>query len=284
MYRIYAVINDFAKEINKNNVSALASSAAFFIFLSLIPILMLVSAIVPFTPVTEADLMNVIGSILPETISPLAIGMVEEVYDKSPAAVSVSAVITVWSAAKGILAIMRALNSISRVDETRNYILLRIRASIYTVVMLVIIVFFLFVMVFGNVIIKVILSKLPIGLYFGEFIMNFRFLYVWIILAAIFAGLYTWLPNKRLKFSLQIPGAVFTSIVWTIYSWGFSVYVEHFNTFSIYGSLTTIIIVMLWLYSCMYIFMMGAELNHYFRPAVKKFYDKRELMKAKVKK
>lgn len=275
MYRIYAIVTDFANEVNKNNVSALASSAAFFIFLSLIPIVMLLGGIVPYTMITEADLMRILSSILPDTVSSLAVGIVEDVYDKSPAALSAAAVITVWSAAKGLLAIMRGLNAISRVDETRNYILLRLRASVYTVIMLVIIVFFLFIMVFGNLIVKNFIEKLPNVFNIWEFMMHFRFLYAWIILAFLFALLYTWLPNKRLKFSLQIPGAVVTSIAWSLFSWGFSIYVEHFNTFGIYGSLTTIIIVMLWLYICMYIFMAGAEMNYYFRPVVKKYYEKR---------
>ncbi|MEG1847479.1 MAG: YihY/virulence factor BrkB family protein [Lachnospiraceae bacterium] len=274
MYRVYAVLNDFGKELSKNNVSALAASAAFFIFLSLIPILMLISSVIPFTPITEADLMNAMSTLLPDNISPLAVSMVAEVYGKSPAAISIAAVITVWSAAKGLLALMRALNAISSVDETRHYLALRLRASIYTIIMLVIIVFFLFVMVFGKVITGFLVTQFPIGKYVSSFLMKFRFLYVWIILALLFAVLYTWLPNKRMKFRLQIPGAIFTSVVWTVFSWGFAIYVEHFNSFGIYGSLTTIIIVMLWLYFCMYIFMVGAEANHYFGPVVNYYHHK----------
>lgn len=280
MYRIYAVVTDFGKEVNKNNISSLASSAAFFIFLSLIPILMLICSVMPYTPVTEADLMEVMRK-LPDVIAPIAVGMVTEVYDQSPAAISISAVITLWSAAKGILAIMRGLNLISRVKETRNYIMLRIRASFYTLIMLLIIIFFLCIMVFGDLIVRVLLAKLPNVSYFWQFIMNFRFLYVWVFLTVLFSGLYAWLPNKRLKFSLQLPGALFCSVVWSIFSWGFSIYVKHFNTFGIYGSLTTIIIAMLWLYICMFILLTGAELNQYFSPAVRYFYENRKKKREK---
>lgn len=266
MYRLFMMITDFSKEVNKNNISALASNAAYFIFMSLIPILILMSSILPYTPVTEADLMNMSTNLLPNTISPLIVNMIAEVYDKSPAAISISAVITLWSAAKGILAIERGINLVNHVDETRNYLLLRCQAAFYTIIMLLVVIFFLFIMVFGNVIISIIFQKYPDLSYFWHFIMNFRFFFVWFALTIIFALLYTWLPNRKMKFRMQIPGAFFSSIVWSAFSWAFSIYVEYFNTFSIYGSLATIIIVMLWLYVCMYIFLIGAEINQYFVP------------------
>lgn len=263
MRRLYIVINDFMKEMNKNNISALASSAAYFLFLSLIPILMLICSIIPYTPVTEADLMNVLSQLLPDTIAPLIISIVASVYDKSPAAISISALITLWSAAKGIMAINRGINSVNQVEETRNYILLRIQAAFHTVIMLVIVIFFLFIMVFGNVIADFIQVRYPIFSSFWQFSMHFRFLYVWVVLTLLFAGLYSWLPNRNLKFRMQIPGALFSSIVWSAFTWVFSLYAENFNTFSIYGSLTTIIIIMLWLYACMFILLVGAEINQY---------------------
>lgn len=264
MYHLYNIINAFVKEINKNNISALASSAAYFLFLSLIPILMLICSIIPYTPVTEADLMNVLSQLLPNTIAPLIISIIEDVYDKSPAAVSISALITLWSAAKGIMAIKSGINLVNGVEETRNYILLRIQAAFYTVIMLCIVVFFLFVMVFGNVIADFISFNLPDFSSFWQFSMHFRFLYVWFFLTFLFACLYSWLPNRKLKFRTQIPGALFSSIVWSAFTWFFSLYAENFNTFSIYGSLATIIFVMLWLYVCMFILLIGAEVNQHF--------------------
>ncbi len=267
--RLYYIITIFAKEVNKSSVSALASSAAYFLFLSLIPILMLICSVVPYTPVTEADLMNVLTQLLPNTIAPLIISIIEEVYDKSPAAVSISALITLWSASKGIMPIKRGINLINKVEETRNYFLLRIQAAFYTVIMLGTVIFFLFVMVFGNIIADFIAANLPDLSNFWQFSMHFRFLYVWLFLTFLFACLYSWLPNRKLKLRTQIPGALFSSIGWSAFTWLFSLYAENFNTFSIYGSLATIIFVMLWLYACMFILLVGAEVNQHFFPLLR---------------
>ena len=76
--------------------------------------------------------------------------------------------------------------------------------------------------------------------------------------------MYTMLPNKRRDFRKQIPGAAATSISWSLFSYGFSIYLTYAHGMSAdYGSLTTVVIVMLWLYFCMWLLFLGAEINEY---------------------
>ena len=100
-------------------------------------------------------------------------------------------------------------------------------------------------------------------------IRNLRFLVSWGVLTLLFAVIYSYVPSVRQKFLYQLPGAAFSAIVWSIFSFFFSVYIKYFNGFSTYGSLTTIIIILLWMYFCFYIIMIGAFLNRYFAPAIR---------------
>ena len=84
------------------------------------------------------------------------------------------------------------------------------------------------------------------------------------VLTILFAFIYAFVPDKKLHFREQIPGASFAAVVWSIFSWGFSLYVDWSGSYSIYGSLSIIVIVMVWLYFCMYIIFMGAYINRYF--------------------
>ena len=85
-----------------------------------------------------------------------------------------------------------------------------------------------------------------------------------VILALLFAVLYTYLPNRKMAFIRQLPGAVFTSVAWAVFSYVFSIYLEYASNMSVlYGSLTTLVVVMLWLYFCMYLLFIGAEINQY---------------------
>ena len=92
MRKLVLIVRKFAAESNKCHISAYSASAAFFMFLSLIPMLLLICSILPYTPVTEADLMEIMAEILPTSLVPLAINTVADVYDKSPAVISLSAV------------------------------------------------------------------------------------------------------------------------------------------------------------------------------------------------
>lgn len=267
--RILYIFNDFGRQMNKKNISAFAASTAFFLFLSLIPMLILLCAIIPYTTLTEANLMSFVTDFTPDILDSLVVSIIADVYDQSAGVLSIAAIATIWSAAKGMLALIRGLNEVNDVDEDRNYIVLRGIASFYTILMLLVILLSLIVMVFGNVLVAGILRMVPQIKALFDFLMHFRLLFSLLILTVGFAMIYAYIPNKKLKFRLQIPGAVFSAVVWNVFSWAFSVYVGRINNFSTYGNLATIIISMLWIYMGVYIIMIGAYINRYFGPAYK---------------
>lgn len=265
------IVRSFLSEIKRDNISAHAASAAFFIFLSVIPILILITSILPYTPIQEAALMTAVTDVLPTSMDAFAVSLINEIYGKSIAIISITAVATIWAASKGILALIRALNAINEVHETRNYFILRFKASVDTLALLVIIIISLLVMVFGNQLLSMIEAFVPSIYFVISIIMHFRFVIVWFVLVFFFVLLYVWLPNKHPKIRSQIFGACFTSTGWLIFSYVFSLYIDKFSGYSMYGSLSTITIVMIWLYTCMYIMMLGAEFNSMFDEDLKHF-------------
>lgn len=274
--KLYIIFEDFNRQMNKKNISSFAASAAFFLFLSLVPMLIMLCTIIPFTHLTENNLLNAITEITPDMLDPLIINIVSDVYDKSAGVLSIAAIATLWSAGKGVLALIRGLNEVNEVEEKRNYFVLRSVASFYTMIILVVVVLSLLLNVFGNVLLDMVFSKLPRTRMLFDFFMNFRFLAVWLLETILFTAVYAYVPNKKLKFRRQLPGAMFSAVIWSIFSWCFSLYVEKTNSFSTYGSLSIIIIIMLWLYFCIYIILIGAQINRYFGPAYRVLYRKRK--------
>ena len=268
--RIFHVLVDFSAQMKKKDINTYAASIAFFFFLSVVPMLIMICTIIPYTPLTEENLVELVTDLLPDQVDPLAESLISEVYDKSAGILSIAIIATIWSAAKGVMALMRGLNVVNDVEEQRNYFLLRIIASFYTVVMLLVVILSLFVMVFGDQLVAVTLHRLPQLQTLVSFVMNFRFLFVWAVLSVLFAAVYAYVPDKKLVFKEQIPGAVFSAVVWSVFSWAFSYYLTYGNTYGIYGNLSIIIIVLLWMYFCMYIIMIGAYVNRYFESVNKK--------------
>ena len=269
VHKLYLIYKNFSEQMRKQNISAYAASIAFFFFLSIVPMLMMICAIIPYTPLTEENLVEAITEVVPDKVDPLAISLISDVYDKSAGIISIAIIATIWSAAKGVMALMKGLNAINGVEEKRNYFVVRAIASFYTIVMLVIVILGLFINVFGNQLVSLILHRLPPLERLVSFIMNFRFLVVWVVLTLLFAAIYAYVPDIKLRFKEQIPGAAFSAVVWSVFSWGFSLYVTYSNTYGVYGSLSIIIIILLWMYFCMYILMVGAYLNRYFSPVNK---------------
>ncbi|MDO4513738.1 MAG: YihY/virulence factor BrkB family protein [Lachnospiraceae bacterium] len=273
--KIVRIAADFSKQISRENIAAYASSTAFFMFLSLIPLIMVLCSMIPFTVLTEQDLIQVIKQMIPDVVGALLVSIIEDVYDRATGVVSVALLITLWSAGKGMLAIIRGLNEITESKERRNYFVLRIVASAYTLLMLSAVVVALVAMVFGNSLLELVLGYYPMAKEVVDVIQHFRFLVSWGVLTLLFAVIYTFVPSDRQKFWYQFPGAIFSAVVWSVFSYAFSIYIQCFNGFSTYGSLTTIIIILLWLYFCFYIIMIGAFLNQYFMPAYEVFSKKR---------
>ena len=168
-----------------------------------------------------------------------------------------------WSASKGMLALMRGMNSVYEITESRNYLILRIRAFVYTLFLLMAILLSIGLLVFGNTVADMLLPRFEIIGRIWEWLQPLRHILVACLISVVFCTLYCLLPNNRLPWLEQLPGAVFTSVFWTLYSFVFSIYIDYFNGFSMYGSLTTVIIVMIWLYFCMYIFFCGALVNRF---------------------
>lgn len=260
--------NEFMNRMNDNHIGAYASSCAFFIFMSLIPILMLMCAILPYTSLTQTILVEYLSELIPEMVMPVIKSIIYEVYEKSIALISVSAVGALWSAGKGTLALYRGLNTIHNVKPD-SYFVSRLKASLYTVIMLVAVIFSLMLIGFGQAVAKLIVSYIPQLNLLMDFLLEIRHVFSIVILELIFVILFTWLPNKKVNWRYQIPGALVVGVGWIGFSSILSVYINQFAGFSMYGSVATIIVVLLWLYTCMYMVLLGAMLNEFLKPASK---------------
>lgn len=271
IWKIIGNVKSFMDKCKRDKINAYSAQSAFFIILSVIPFLMVFSSLLQYTSVTEGMIQKIIIKVMPEYVSPFLASLVEEVYNRSVGIISVTAIVAIWSAAKGVQYITDGLNSVNDLEETRNWFVLRFWAIIYTIVFMIAIVFTLLVIVFGNALQMLAGRYVPFLQHAVALIANFRGLIMLIILILFFSVVFTALPNRKLHFKSQLPGAAICAVAWYLFSFGLSIYVDYFNGFSMYGSLTTIALVMLWLYFCVYIMMMSAEVNVIFNDSFRRW-------------
>lgn len=260
--KIYHKCVEFTTQVADDHVGAYAAQSAFFFMLCLIPIILLLLMLVRYTPVTKADVMTAVMQVFPSSVNSLITTIVNQVYNQSMGVIPITVIVALWSAGKGVLAMTSGLNCVYECSETRNYIFLRIRSTLYTVMFILVIVSLLVLSVFGNSLNIFIAEHIPFMTSMADWLIEAR-TYITPALLVVFSLLiYKFLPNRKDKLRKQIPGAIFTAIGWMVISWIFSVYVDVFQGFSsMYGSLTTIVLIMLWMYFCMYSILLGGEVN-----------------------
>ena len=252
--------------VNAHHTGAYAAQAAYFFVLSLIPIFLLLLSMVQFTQVEMSDVLNVVSRVFPDSVSSGIQSILIQLSTNLKKMLPVTVIVALWSAGKGVLSVTSGLNEIYSNTETRNYFYLRLRASLYTVIFLLAIMLSLVISVFGNSISTMVYEHIPFLIKVVDFIMRIRTLLTLIVLTVFWDLVYKFLPNRKHKSKTtlrkQLPGAVVTALGWPLISFVFSIYLDIFTGFStMYGSLTTIVLIMLWLYGCMYIILLGGELN-----------------------
>ena len=280
IWKIIGNGKSFLDKCKRDKINAYSAQSAFFIILSVIPFLMVFSSLLRYTPITEATLLKIYQTALPDYISAFLISITDEVYNRSVGIISITAIVAIWSAAKGIQYMTDGLNSVNDITVQRNWFILRLWAVVYTVIFLFAVVLTLVVLVFGNTLHNLASEYIPILRKTAELITHFRGFVMLGLLFVFFDVIFTALPNKKLSFKSQMPGAAICAVAWYVFSFALSIYVDYFNGFSMYGSLTTIALIMLWLYFCMYIMMMCAEANVIFNESFKKWL-KRDRSKKK---
>ena len=248
----------------QTNARLFASSVAFFVFLAIFPTVLLVFSIIPFTPLTQEGVLDFLAKVLPEALDSLTLNIIKQLYGHSPAILSITTLILLWSAAKGIQGIKSGLNVINGCAELSNFILLRLKAIVYSLILAVAIVIMVAVVVFINYIYDM------LGVYFGfhfgwlEAIFNLRFLLQWIFYAFLLTFVYAWVPDKTTRPRKQWRGALFTGTTWTLFNFAFNFYLMNYSTFNLYGSMATVIIMLIWVYTLSVLFMYGGIINVYF--------------------
>lgn len=261
--KISKFIKRLITKIMDNDVTGMAAQLAYFFLLSLFPLLIFITTLLPYTPLNQDDLFNIIKGFAPEETFNMVRKTLDEVMvNRSGGLLSIGIIGTIWSASNGMNGLMRSLNRAYNVEEGRPFILARGLAIILTIAMIFVFLLALLVPVFGK----------QLGMFMFSYVgYSSEFLQIWglirwtltpIILFIVFFIIYLLAPSTKVRFKTAAPGALFASLGWIIVSFGFSYYVSEFGNYtSTYGSLGAIIVLMLWFYLSAIIIMVGGELN-----------------------
>ena len=274
IWMVIGYVKAYLDKCKRDNIGAFAAQAAFFIIMSAIPFLMVFTSLLQYTNISQEYVTDLLCRAMPKYIEPILQPILNEVYSRSVGIISITVIIALWAAGKALQYMTAGLNVLNGIDETRNWFVVRFWSIVYTVVFIFAIIIVLILMVFTEYIQGLLDQAFGVwGLLVAIVSVRplIRGLVVFAILTGLFVWLFTQLPNKKVKALSQIPGALLCALIWYVFSIFLSIYVNFYNGFSIYGSMSTIVLMMFWLYSCMYIMFMCAEVNVFFAEVLGRF-------------
>ena len=253
-------------KFSADEMTVYAAQASFFILIAAFPCIMLMITVVQVVPnLTRAELLDILLSLVPDGYKSVAFRVLDDLSIKSPATmISVTAIAALRSSSRGMMSTARGLNRVQGESQKRWYLVNRMIWAGYTIVFILVCVVALRLLVFGTSIQDFVVNRIPMLAEMTQNIVSFRTLLALGLFMLGFAGIYTYVPDRKLTLKSQIPGAVFATAGWIVFSLVFSLYFRLFgnrNFSYMYGSLTAMVLLMLWLYGCICLLFFGAEIN-----------------------
>lgn len=253
----------------QDHLSAYAAQATFYMMLAVFPFTMLIcmgSRMLPF--LKEETLTRLVQLLVPPSYQPLGIRLVNDYYNENiGSAKFILIIFLIWTASRLIQSLMNGFNTSCGIKESRSQMLLRLIGCVYTVALCIFLIALIIMYALGSTLIAFVVSHLPDWLLLELILRLTRNLATPVLMLLIFWLSYVILPSRKTKMREEFPGALLTTIVWRAAASLYGLSLEHsldrYDT--IYGSLSGVVMILVWLYACMYVWFAGMELNCFLR-------------------
>jgi len=264
---IFDVAQMFFQGIKKGTFSTRASSLAFKFFFAIFPGIIFLFTLIPLIPYEgfQEVLLNFIKSDIPKGLRDVAISTIEDLISTPRGGLlSFNFLLMLYLTTNGVHSLMVEFNNSYHITETRNPFQQRLISIVLAIVLTLLLVFSIGLIIVTTVMVNVAESK---NLEVDDSISDALFHGAkWVAVFALYyfaiAILYYFGPAKRKHFKFFSPGSIITTLLLILTSYGFSIYLQYFSTYNkIYGSIGTVMVVMLWFYINSYILLLGFDIN-----------------------
>lgn len=257
----------FLNGIKQADVFATAAQTSYFILLSLFPLIVFLLTLIGYLPISEDNFYDFLVYYTPIEITEyIHTSIAGLVGNKNSGLLSLSIVGTLWSASNGINAITKSLNRAYEVKENRSYLWAKIISLGLTIGIILVVVIALLLPIFGKMIGESIFSFIGLPKGFLGIWNILRWVISTFIFFSVLSFIYILAPNKKVNWKSVLIGALFSTLFLQIVSYIFSFYVSKVGHYSTtYGSLGTVIVLMVWLYLSAIIILTGGVVNVYIR-------------------
>lgn len=251
------------KRIDDVDVFSLAAQLAYFFLLSLFPFLIFLMSFIGYLQIDTDMIIEMLRYHAPSQIIELIeTNITQLLEERNGGLLSIGIIGTLWAASNAVNAIIKAFNRAYEIEENRSFIVTRLIAVVMTIAMIVVIIVSLLLPIFGRIIGEFVFSIFGLSESFISVWETLRWALSTIIFFIVLLALYKLAPNTRIYLRDAVWGTIVGTVLWQIVAFGFSFYVTRIANYSVnYGSLGTVIVMMIWFYLFGLIIILGGVIN-----------------------
>lgn len=261
-HSLYDVCAFFFRGISKGGIQSRASAMAFSFFLAVFPSIIFLFTLIPYIPVNnfQSELLEVLHQLLPDNMfSSLESAISEIMAQPSRGLLSFGFIAALYFSKNGLVAMMNGFNTSIHVRETRPVWKQQLVATTLVLVLTIVVFAGLFLLIGSEYAMQTVVARESAE----HVLIN---LGKWLILGTLFIAIigvfYRFGPARRRHKNFISPGVILAMLLTIGTSVVFSWYVNNFGRYNtIYGSLGTIMVVLLWIYLNSIMLLVGFELD-----------------------
>ena len=262
---LYEILTIFINKLQDNQTKQRAYAVAFNFTLAVFPAIIFLFTLIAYIPdLNESEVMRFMASILPASFYAQAVGTIYDIISKERGGLLSFGFITAfYLATSGMTSLIDTFNSIYHAPKKRTFLREKWLATLLTVYLAIVMIFAVFLLIAGNLILKTLLKEGFIDQNFIYYLIDaFRFIVVTLIFFSGISMVYYYGPRIPVRWKFFSPGTGIATILSVFVSWAFSYYIDHFGTYNrLYGSIGAMIGFMFWLFALSFIILIGFEIN-----------------------
>ena len=261
--RILRGVYLMARRYLRHNVAIQAAALAFYLLFTLFPFLIFISALLGLLNLDVAAVLRVLGTILPEEVLNLVeVYLVHVSTNQSPQLLLFGLFFSIYFPMRATNALMRAVRTAYHLGPPRGVVLPRLKALVYTVLLIITIALTLALMTVGDRLLLYAVEHFRLPLFVAELWTRLRFPAAAVVGYFALFFLYALAQDARQPWRNIWPGTLAALGAWLAFSWLYAWYVENVAHYSLlYGSIGAVIVLLIWLNVSAMTLIMGAECN-----------------------
>jgi len=263
---LYDVSVFFVRGIQRGSITSRASSFSFNFFLAIFPAIIFFFTIIPYIPVAhfQDTLLQLMRDFIPEKAYSAVEGTLFDIVKRPRGGLlSIGFVLAMYFSTNGINSLIESFNQTYHTIETRSPFKQRLVSILLVIILSVLVILSIMLIIVGPIVLEFLASK---NILRDNFTLQMIIFGKWIVVVALFFFVFSFLyylaPAKRRQFRFISAGSTLATGLTIVTSIGFNYYVNNFLQYNtLYGSIGTLMIVMLWIYFNAIIVLVGFELN-----------------------